>query len=440
MSETDDVQRVLDLALRIGEMLLSNGAGAADVSATMSSLAHHQGLRNVTVDVTFTAVNLTYQPHTAELPYSLTRHVTHREIDYDDLTQVDHLVRQLLSDEIDLTQARVELARLASTGHQRQPWEITVSWGVIGGSVGLLLGGDWIVVIVAFVAAIGLRFLDRWFVKRRLPNFYQQAAGGLFATMLAVGVRVAQVPVDPSLVVTAGIIMLLAGLGFIGAIQDALTGFYLTASARLVEVSMATIGIIVGVGGGLNAANALGVRVALEPGRVSWSYLPIMVLGAGLCSAAFAFSAYAPIRAMVPVGLIGSIAALCYFSFELQGFQKAWSSAIAAAIIGFLSYYASRRSSVPPLAIVVPAIVPLLPGLSVYRSLSLVTEGGSGGILAMATAGGIAIALASGVILGEYIAQPVRSEARKLERRLAGPRLVGPLRARTWQRRRRRGL
>ena len=43
---------------------------------------------------------------------------------------------------------------------------------------------------------------------------------------------------------------------------------------------------------------------------------------------------------------------------------------------------------------------------------------------------GIAIALASGVFLGEYAAQPLRREARRLEQRLAGPRLVGPLRAR----------
>ena len=41
----------------------------------------------------------------------------------------------------------------------------------------------------------------------------------------------------------------------------------------------------------------------------------------------------------------------------------------------------------------------------------------------------VAIALASGVILGEYVAQPVKREARKLEDRLAGPRLVGPFRA-----------
>ena len=44
-------------------------------------------------------------------------------------------------------------------------------------------------------------------------------------------------------------------------------------------------------------------------------------------------------------------------------------------------------------------------------------------------------ALAAGVILGEYVAQPVMREARRVEARLAGPRLVGVTRVR----RRRRG-
>ena len=34
MSDTRETYKVLDLALRIGEILLSSGAGAADVTAT----------------------------------------------------------------------------------------------------------------------------------------------------------------------------------------------------------------------------------------------------------------------------------------------------------------------------------------------------------------------------------------------------------------------
>ena len=121
----------------------------------------------------------------------------------------------------------------------------------MGGGVGLLVGGDWVVTLIAFVAAVGVDLIQRQMSRRRLPGFYQQVAGGLLATLIAVGTVAAGVDVDPSLVVTAGIILLLAGINFMGAIQDALTGFPLTAGARILEAILATAGVIAGVSGGL---------------------------------------------------------------------------------------------------------------------------------------------------------------------------------------------
>jgi uncharacterized membrane protein YjjB (DUF3815 family) len=77
----------------------------------------------------------------------------------------------------------------------------------------------------------------------------------------------------------------------------------------------------------------------------------------------------------------------------------------------------------------VPAIVPLLPGLDIYRGLALFAEG-KDGALELASALATALALAAGVILGQYLAQPVKREAHRLETRLAGPHMVGPLRRR----------
>ena len=57
--------------------------------------------------------------------------------------------------------------------------------------------------------------------RRRLPYFYHQVAGGAVATLIAVPRRPASLDLDPSLVVTANIIMLLSGIGFMGALQDA---------------------------------------------------------------------------------------------------------------------------------------------------------------------------------------------------------------------------
>jgi uncharacterized membrane protein YjjP (DUF1212 family) len=430
MAETRDIYKTLDLALRVGELLLSSGAGAADVSATMLSVAHGCGLRGVSADVTFTSLRMTYQASFDEPALIQMRQVTHRDIDYEDLTMVDQLVTDLLGGVIDRDEARSQMARIVSSGHRLPRWAVTVGFGVIGAGVGMLLGGDWIVIAIAGIAAVGVDVLQRSMNRRRLPAFYQQVAGGMLATLVAVGAAATDVPVEPSLVVTACIIMLLAGINFMGAIQDALTGFPLTAGARILEALLATAGVISGVSGGLTVGRMLGVNLGrLDPGYASWGALPWMTLGAGICAGAFAFASYAPVRSVVPIALIGAMAEFLYYLSQDRDFGRAWGSAIAAVAIGLVSYSVAGWVRVPPLVVVVSAIVPLLPGLSIYRGLSLLASGGNG-ILSLITAAGVAISLASGVILGEYIAQPLRREARKLETRLAGPRLVGPLRAR----------
>lgn len=430
MADTREIYKTLDFALRVGEMLLSNGAGAPDVSATMGSIVHHLGLRGAYVDVTFTSLTISHQTSVEEPALFQTRRVTQRDLDYDDLTAVDHLVTSLLRNEITRDEARTALAQIASSGHRTPRWAITVGWGVIGAGVGLLLGGDWIVVLIASIAAMGIEMMQRFLSRRRFPFFYQQVAGGLLATLLAIGVAATDIPVDPSLVITSSIVMLLAGLGFIGAMQDALTGFYITAGARLLEVMIATAGIIVGVSGGLSFGSILGVDIALAPAATQLSHLPLMTFGAALSASAFAFSVYAPPRVLAPIALISGVATGLYFLMTQHGVGQAWASAIAAIGIGIVSYTVAGWARVPPLVIVVSGIVPLLPGLSIYRALALMADGNSNGILALTTAGAIAISLSSGVILGEYVAQPLKREARRLEQRLAGPRLVGPLRAR----------
>lgn len=434
MTDSRQKHQILDLALRVGEMLLSNGAGAADVTATMSSVAHHLGLRQVLVDVTFTTLTLSHQASFDEPPVALTRHVTHRETDFDDLTRVDQLVADLLDDRIDVEEARSRLATISSTGHRTPRWAVTLAGGVFGGGIALLLGGDAVVALIAALAAMGLEILQRYISRLRLPFFYAQVAGGLFASLLAVGVAATAIDVDPSLVITTSIVMLLAGLGFIGAIQDALTGFYVTAVARILEVMISTVGIIVGVSGGLTIGRMVGVELTVEPGRSGLSGLPLMVGGAAIGAAAFAFAAYAPRRALLPIAAIAAVAATIYLLIGERDVGRAWPAAVAAVFIGVVSYAAAGWSRVPPLVLVTAAIVPLLPGVSIYRGLGLLAADNYAGILAMITAIGVAISLAAGVIFGEYVAQPLRHEVRRLEARLAGPRLVGPLRARARRR------
>jgi len=226
-----------------------------------------------------------------------------------------------------------------------------------------------------------------------------------------------------------------------GAIQDALSGFYVTGGARLLEAVLATAGVIGGVTGGLSLAAAVHLQLpTLVPARTDLTGIGVAALGGAIGSAAFGFSSYAPRRTLVPIGLLGALALAADLAIGLRHFAGAWSVGLAAFGVGLVSFTMAGRLRVPPLVVVVPAIVPMLPGLSIYKGLSLLgaadNPAPAEGLLAMVTAGSVAIALAAGVILGEYVAQPVAREARRVPQRLAGPRLVGVTRLR---RRRRNG-
>ncbi|CAM3425305.1 threonine/serine exporter family protein [Nocardioides dubius] len=424
----------MDLSLRIGELLLDNGAGAADVTATMQAVGFHFGLAHPIVDVTFTTLSMSYQEAPDTVPVMQIRTVKQRDIDYEDLTRVDHLVRDILADRMDLAEARAAVAQITSSGHHRNRLAVTAGWGVMCAGVALMLGGGAIVSAIAFTAAVLIDRLQTWMSRRRLPTFYLQVMGGAVATVLAVATAAVDWDVDPSLVVTSNIIMLLSGIGFMGGLQDALTGFYLTAGARMTEALLSTAGIIAGVSGGLALGGVLGVDLGrLNPGAFGLESWPVLALGAAIAAAGFAFASYSPKRVLIPIAMIAAVAILITNGVELAGFGRPWAVATAAFVVGLVAYSVAGMVRVPPLVVVVSAVVPLLPGLSIYRGLSLLAEGGtmtSRGLLAIVTAASVALSIAAGVILGEYVAQPLKREARKLETRLSGPRLVGPLRIR----------
>lgn len=438
MSEYAEATRTMDLALRIGELLLAAGAGAADVSAQMNNVGHAAGLRNFTADVTFTELTMSYQPAGDVPPIIAIRQVRARQADYATLTAVDHLVRRVVSGRLSQSAAAEQLKALTSQASGLPNWVVTAALGAMGGGVAVMLDARWQVLAIAIVAAASIDVIARWLARRRVPVFYQQAAGGLFATLFAAAVTATIPDVGPSRVITSSIFILLAGVSFLGAIQDALTGFPLTAGARMLEAVLATVGVLGGVSGGLTIAAVAGIGLGdIDPGTITLAPWPWSVSGAAVAAGAYALSAHAPWRSIAPAAVIAAVGTGVYLALFDIGIDVTWSSALGAGVIGLVSFSIAGRFRVPPLLIVTAAIVPLLPGLSVYRALALFGQGSNSALFALANAAAITVALGAGVIGGQYLAQPLKREARKLETKLAGPRLVGPLTVRSSRRRKR---
>ncbi len=101
------------------------------------------------------------------------------------------------------------------------------------------------------------------------------------------------------------------------------------------------------------------------------------------------------------------------------GHRPVAAAGLAALLVGLLAEGTAWRWGVPGLVVSVCGIVPLLPGLAIYRAIfSIVGGGTSAGLAQLVTAFGTALALAAGVTLGEFCSQPLRREFDRIEQRV----------------------
>jgi len=409
------ITEVLDLALRVGEVLLSSGAATIDVTTDILTVTSAYGLPRCQVDITFTAISISAHRGLSSPPVNTMRVVNYRSLDYTRLAEVDRVIRSAQRGMVTAREAHGELDRLTTAPHPYQRWVATLAWSGMAASVALLVGGGWLVCTVAFVSAAVIDRTKRLLNRTGLPYFFQQVVGGFIATLPAALLFAAQdvihITVAPSQVAAAGVIVLLSGLSLVGSMQDAITGAMVTASARFLEVLILTAGIIVGVGLALKVASGLGVVLpALGASTTALSQLPVQVLAAAGSGAFFALASYAERRALVFAAVAGAAGFAVFGVLQHIAGGTLMASAAAATVVGFAGGVLSRRYRIPPLVIAVSGITPLLPGLAVYRGLFAMTNSDPvTGLSEMSAALGIGAALASGVVLGEWMARSLRS-------------------------------
>ncbi|TDC70268.1 threonine/serine exporter family protein [Streptomyces hainanensis] len=404
------VPRVLDLTLRIGELLLAGGEGAEDVEAAMFGVVHAYGLDRCDATVTFTLIEITHQPSLVDAPVSLSRTVRRRGTDYTRLAAVFQLVDDISSGEVTLEEAYGRLATIRRNRHPFTKWQLTIASGLLAGAASTLVGGNWQVFLLA---ALGAMLGDRlaWLAASRgLPEFYQFAASAMAPALVGVGWAASHTSgsgeIQAAAMVTGGLFAVIPGRALVAGVQDGLTGYYLTASARLLEVVYLSVGIVCGVIAVLYMGETSGV--SLEPDVVQRETRPGVQLAAALLlSLTFCVLLQQARNTIVPATVNGGIAWLVYGAMhDTAGLSPFAATAVGAGMVGLFGQLESRYRFTSSLPYVTAAIGPLLPGGAVYLGLLGFAQGNvDAGIQNLLTAITLALAIAVGVNLGSEMAR-----------------------------------
>jgi uncharacterized membrane protein YjjP (DUF1212 family) len=417
----DDVtaHATLALALRIGESMLAVGASAADVTAAVLRVAAAYGVTSCQVDVTFTSLTVSYDREDA-VPLTAMRIVRPLGLDYSRLQGITDVAREISARGLDVEEAHRRVDLVVSAPHPYRRAIPALGWSGVAGSLGFVLGGGWLVALTAALTTALIHQLMRALDRRGLPPFFQQTAGAALVTGVAVLLVAWDVQVSSSLVIAAGIVVLLAGLSFVGAAEDAISGFPVTAAARAFEVLTLTTGIVVGIAAVLDLAQQ--ARLPLAVADPTSSTVPFPVgLGASAGIAGFwALASHARPRAVGVACLAGGMAWTAFWSARQLGAAPAVASAAAAIVIGFCGESLTERLRIPPLLVAVCGIVPLLPGLTIYRGLfAIVVESDiQRGLAALVGASAVGLGLAAGVTFGEYLGRPLSGGRDRYDRRV----------------------
>ncbi|MEU4444921.1 threonine/serine exporter family protein [Actinosynnema sp. NPDC050801] len=421
LPDDSTVHLVLDLALRVGEAQMAGGAGAADVTATILAVTNAYGLPHTEVDVIYTSITVSCHRGTEAAPVTSMRVVRGRSVDYTRLAAVEDLIRRITTDATTAAEASAEIDRISRADHPYPRWVATLAWAGMAGAVALLVGGGPLLAAMAAVVTATVDRVGRVLNRRGLPFFFQQVVGGALATSVAVAMYATDLlpSVRPSLLIATGIVVLLSGLSLVGTVQDAITGYNVTAAGRTVEVALLTAGLIAGIALTLRAGVQLGVRTNIaDPLPPLISDVPVQFAAGAATSAFFALASYAPPRALPMAAAAGAVGTATYGLLALTGTNAIASAAVAATAVGFGGTIVSRRLRMPPLLVAVAGMVPLLPGWTIYRGLyQLTAEGDAAGLSTLVLAAGTALALASGVVLGEHLGRPVRTGLGRLAAR-----------------------
>ncbi|MFF2863992.1 threonine/serine exporter ThrE family protein [Streptomyces rubiginosohelvolus] len=414
IQRTDDetgpaVPRVLDLTLRIGELLLAGGEGAEDVEAAMFAVTRSYGLDRSEPTVTFTLLSISHQPSLVDDPVTASRTVRRRGTDYTRLAAVFRLVDDITSDtEVSLEEAYRRLAEIRRNRHPYPGWVLTAAAGLLAGSASVLVGGGFLVFVVA---AAGAMLGDRlaWLCAGRgLPEFYQFTVAAMPPAALGVALTLTHsTDVRPSAVITGGLFALLPGRALVAGVQDGLTGYYITASARLLEVMYFFIGIVAGVLIVLYLGLQLGAELNPEARFSPYNEPVVQILASMALSLAFAVLLQQERSTVLAVTLNGGVAWIIFGAMARTGnISPVAATAVAAGLVGLFGQLFSRYRFHSSLPYITAAIGPLLPGSATYFGLLGVAQNElDTGLASLSTAVATALAIAIGVNLGSEISR-----------------------------------
>lgn len=416
--------RALRLTMTVADYMLSMGVPASRVVSRSLDITETYCKSPVHIDVSSTIIMISQLRGIDKEPLTLIRPVNPREINNMTLQLVQELVEEIKDGKLGINKAEARIDEILKNQITYPSWLVTSGNAAIAAGVSMMFSSNWRAWLTTFIIGIIVDRLIRLLAHHGITSFFRQIVAAAFVTIAAAFInQLAQsdigffVGMHPTLIVVGGIIMLVAGLMIVGAIQDAIEEYYITANARMLKVGLLTMGIVVGILIGLYVSQKLGMPIYVAPDKLNLNSLGYQIVGSAIAAAGYALSTQTRMRAILWAGIIGAGALITMYWATQLDISVVVASGVAAGVVGLVATLFSHSWKTPSVGIVTAGILPLVPGLALLVGLMQLGEYPPMdpqfmlGVSTLFTALSTALAIAVGATFGSMLGRPLHHQS-----------------------------
>ena len=403
--DAPEIKSVFKLALRVGEILLANGAATRAVEATMQQIAKSYDLPRCYPDASFTSLSLSLDHPDLDYPLTKIRRVRQHVTNYPHLVMVSALVDRLQRDKLSPEAALSALEELERKPINDPLWIRLLSWAGVCAASTLLLGGNALEIVVCFLIVLPAQFCRQWIAEKNVPSPVGDLFAAFLVTAIALIISRGRLAVSTNIVIAGSLFGLVPGAAIVSSAQDLIGGDLLSSAARGLEAILIGAAIAAGVGFTLDIGVHLliGTEVS-RAGTVGWSW-PWQIVAACVVSLCYGRALSIPRSALLSAGCIGGCGWLISLLIpQSRGQELFLATLLSTLVVGCISRIIATFQRVPVSVYTIPGVVPFLPGLTVYQGMLAIVQGQStNGVILLIQSVAIAGTIAMGIALSSFI-------------------------------------
>ena len=372
------LRRKLDLLLKTGQMLVESGADTNRIIRNMNRVAAFLGLPeehlHIYVQFNMLMVNLSDDEHSFTKFQRCTKH----GINMTTISLISKLSWKAIAEDYTIEQYAEELEKIKNRPRNYTPLQVAIGTGFACGGFCIQFGCDWMAFFYASLAAAIGMYLRGFLLRRGYNNYMGIAIAAFVSTILAYLTMFlpdswTSTQLHPLL---ACALFIVPGVPLINFVDDMLDNYIQVGLTRAINTFLMIVAMSFGIAFFLKISNFDLTQFYKIPMIPHNTYIDYAV-AAAISAMGFSMIFNIP-RRLLWVVAIGGIIAVCTRNFVNLGPSNnnigldmglAIGSLAGSTLISLLCVKAVHWFHTPHHVIAIPSVIPMVPGVLMYRAL-----------------------------------------------------------------------